>query len=62
MKEKIKKTIPNMITLSRVLALTIGFILFINGKVIESICLYIYGSVPDAFDGYLARKYIKKLE
>ena len=57
MKEKIKKVIPNIITLSRVLALVIGFILFINGMVIESICLYIYGSVSDAFDGYLARKW-----
>ena len=57
MRNKIKRNIPNIITLSRVVALVIGFILFINGKFTESICLYIYGSVSDAFDGYLARKW-----
>lgn len=57
MKEKIKKTIPNLITLSRIMVLILGFILFIKEKEEISICLYIYGSVSDAFDGYLARKW-----
>lgn len=57
MKEKIKRTIPNLITLSRVLSLILGFVLFINGKTVEAICLYVYGSVSDAFDGYFARKW-----
>jgi len=57
MKEKLKKMLPNLITLSRVIALIIGFVLFIKGKTIESICLYVYGSVSDAFDGYFARKW-----
>lgn len=55
--EKIKKIIPNLITLSRIIALTLGFILFINKKELVAIILYIYGSVSDAFDGYFARKW-----
>ena len=57
MKEKIKKLLPNMITLSRVVSLIIGFILFLKGYWKISIVLYIYGSVSDAFDGYFARKW-----
>lgn len=57
MKEKIKQMLPNIITLSRVIALVLGFILFIKEKIIAAICLYIYGSVSDALDGYLARKW-----
>jgi len=57
MREKIKKNIPNLITLSRIIALILGFILFINQKELEAITLYIYGSVSDAFDGYFARKW-----
>ena len=57
MKEKIKLMIPNIITLSRVVALVLGFILFIKEKTTLAICLYVYGSVSDAFDGYLARKW-----
>lgn len=57
MKNKIKKSIPNIITFTRVLSLVLGFIYFLNGNYLVSICLYIYGSVSDAFDGYLARKW-----
>lgn len=57
MKEKIKLMLPNLITLSRVVALLLGFILFMEEKTFEAICLYVYGSVSDAFDGYLARKW-----
>lgn len=55
--EKIKKNIPNLITTSRIIALILGFILFINQKELEAITLYIYGSVSDALDGFLARKW-----
>lgn len=57
MKEKLKKLLPNIITLSRVIALILGFVLFVNNKFTEAICLYVYGSVSDAFDGYFARKF-----
>lgn len=57
MKEKVKRNLPNMITLSRIVALILGFAFFINGNIITSICLYIYGAVSDALDGYLARKW-----
>ena len=57
MKEKIKQMLPNIITLSRIIALVLGFILFIKEKIAIAICLYVYGSVSDAFDGYLARKW-----
>lgn len=57
MKEKTKKLIPNFITLSRIIALVIGFILFIREKTLMSICLYIYGAISDALDGYFARKW-----
>lgn len=57
MKEKTKQMLPNLITLSRVIALVLGFIFFIKEKIVLAICLYVYGSVSDAFDGYLARKW-----
>ena len=57
MEKKIKYLIPNVITLSRVISMIVGFILFIKGSVVLSLCLYIYGSVSDALDGFLARKW-----
>lgn len=57
MNKKIKSCIPNIITFTRVLSLVLGFILFLKGNYVVSICLYIYGSLSDAFDGYLARRW-----
>lgn len=57
MKEKLKRMLPNIITLSRTLSFVLGFMLFINEKITLAICLYVYGSVSDALDGYFARKW-----
>ena len=53
---KIKKNIPNIITISRIISLILGFIFFIKGNTILSLILYIYGAISDFLDGYLARK------
>ena len=50
--DKLKRNIPNFITISRI----IGFIFFVNNKIILSIIFYVYGGISDAFDGYFARK------
>ena len=53
---KLKRNIPNIITISRIVSLILGFIFFIKNKIILSLIFYIYGAVSDAFDGYFARK------
>lgn len=54
---KLKRSIPNIITTSRVISLILGFIFFINDKILLAIILYVYGAISDALDGYFARKY-----
>lgn len=54
---KVKKIIPNLITTFRLLSVVTGFVLFLNGKVLLAVLVYILGSVSDAFDGYFARKW-----
>lgn len=56
MKKKIIKQIPNIITITRIISLIIGFILFCKEKFLYAIILYIYGAVSDFLDGYLARR------
>ena len=53
---KFKKNIPNIITISRIISLVLGFIFFIKDNIVVSLILYIYGAVSDMIDGYLARK------
>ena len=53
---KLKRNIPNIITISRIASLILGFVFFIKNKIILSLIFYIYGAVSDAFDGYFARK------
>lgn len=53
---KVKMQIPNMVTILRLISLVIGFILFINDKIVLSLGLYILGAISDSVDGYLARR------
>ena len=53
---KFKKNIPNIITISRIISLILGFIFFIKDNIVVYLILYIYGAVSDMIDGYLARK------
>ena len=57
MKTKLTKALPNIITISRIVALILGFIFFMRDNFLISIIFYIYGAVSDAFDGYFARKF-----
>ena len=57
MKNRMKKQIPNIITISRIVSTTIGFILFCQGKLILALIFYIYGAISDFLDGYFARKF-----
>ena len=54
--DKLKRNIPNIITISRIISLILGFIFFLNNKIVLSIIFYVYGGISDAFDGYFARK------
>ena len=53
---KLKKQLPNIITISRIISLVVGFILFMEGNTILSLIFYIYGAISDSIDGYFARK------
>lgn len=53
---KLKKQLPNIITISRLISLVVGFILFIKGNILLSLLFYVYGAISDSIDGYLARR------
>lgn len=53
---KFKKMLPNIITISRIISLILGFIFFIKDNILISLILYVYGAVSDSIDGYLARR------
>jgi len=52
----ILKSIPNMVTITRIIASILAPILFMTGFVIPGILVYIYGAASDGIDGFLARK------
>ncbi len=53
---RFKKMLPNIITISRIISLILGFIFFIKDNILISLILYVYGAVSDSIDGYLARR------
>ena len=53
---RFKKMLPNIITISRIILLILGFIFFIKDNILISLILYVYGAVSDSIDGYLARR------
>lgn len=54
--KNIKKYIPNLVTITRIISCICGATLFILGNIPLAIASYVYGAVSDAFDGFLARK------
>ena len=62
MKEKIRKlfsnvwTIPNVLTIIRMLLIPVFVILFFRGHKIAALCVFCAASLTDMLDGYLARK------
>ena len=62
MKEKVKKlfsnvwTIPNVLTIIRMLLIPVFVVLFFRGEKIAALCVFCAASLTDMLDGYLARK------
>ncbi len=62
MKEKIRKlfsnvwTIPNVLTIIRMLLIPVFVVLFFKGHKIASLAVFIAASLTDMLDGFLARK------
>ena len=56
MKNNIIKNIPNILTMSRIIFSVLSSYLFIKGNILLAIFFYVYGSVSDLLDGFLARK------
>ena len=54
--DKIKKNIPNAITLSRMITSILAGTLFIAGNYPLAIVLYVYSAISDFLDGLAARK------
>ena len=62
MKEKIRKlfsnvwTIPNVLTIIRMILIPVFVVLFFKGHKIAALCVFCAASLTDMLDGYLARK------
>ena len=62
MKEKIQKlfsnvwTIPNVLTIIRIILIPVFVVLFFKGEKIAALCVFCAASLTDMLDGYLARR------
>ena len=62
MKEKIQKlfsnvwTIPNVLTIIRIILIPVFVVLFFKGQKIAALCVFCAASLTDMLDGYLARR------
>ena len=62
MKEKVRKlfsnvwTIPNVLTILRIILIPVFVVLFFKGQKIAALCVFCAASLTDMLDGYLARK------
>lgn len=51
------KNIPNMLTILRLVAVPIFFLLMLNGSIYLALCVFVLAEITDVLDGYIARKY-----
>jgi len=62
LKEKIQKlfsnvwTIPNVLTIIRIILIPVFVVLFFKGQKIAALCVFCVASLTDMLDGYLARR------
>ena len=56
MKYNIIKSIPNIITFSRIISSLLASAFFVGGNLPLALGLYVYAAISDAFDGLAARK------
>ena len=62
LKDKIRKlftnvwTIPNVLTILRIILIPVFVVLFFKGQKIAALCVFCAASLTDMLDGYLARK------
>jgi len=62
LKEKIQKlfsnvwTIPNVLTIIRIILIPVFVVLFFKGQKIAALCVFCAASLTDMLDGYLARR------
>lgn len=57
MLDRIKKKIPNAITISRMVISSLGVVLFVKESFVLAIICYLYGAVSDFLDGHFAKKF-----
>ena len=57
MNDKLKKKIPNAITISRMIISSMGAVFFLKEAYIVAVICYLYGAISDFLDGHFAKKF-----